>query len=248
MGSPGANAEEFSHTFTPIADTSLIQIEPDRNHGGAPFFNAGTTRTGWRNRALIRFDLTEILPAGAIITSADLVLEPVRRPIIGAVSSSFALHRVLRAWAEGDKIFEGTLDEPISPGLGLPASPNEATWNDRFAFNGGWSAPGGMAGVDFSGLISATAGSDGSPVVFSSTPELVADLQHWANQPAANFGWLLMSQSEEVWGTARGLASRESEFPPQLVVTFTVVPEPGSLVLWCLGLGVAAVWSRRKSR
>jgi hypothetical protein len=39
------------------ADTSLMEVAPDNNLGGAAFFNAGTAGNGSRNRALMQFDL-----------------------------------------------------------------------------------------------------------------------------------------------------------------------------------------------
>ena len=40
-------------TFNPVADTTLIQVDPNANLGGANFFNAGTAGNGNRNRALL---------------------------------------------------------------------------------------------------------------------------------------------------------------------------------------------------
>jgi len=48
----------------------------------------------------------------------------------------------------------------------------------------------------------------------------VADVQSWVDNPASNFGWMLMSESEDVPGTARRFGSRETSPVPTLVVTF----------------------------
>ena len=88
-----------------------------------------------------------------------------------------------------------------------------------------------------------------SPYEFESTFDTVADLQLWLNHPENNFGWMLISQSEDTPFTARRFNSREEPFGnvPFLTVDFEV-PEPGTLALWGLGLIVMVggrVWTRR---
>src|SRR5204863_4518277 len=48
---------------------------------------------------------------------------------------------------------------------------------------------------------------------------MVADVQAWANNPAANFGWILVAQDET--GPAIRFMSREGSPAPSLVVDFT---------------------------
>jgi hypothetical protein len=215
-------------SLQPVADTTLFEIAPDNNMGGTDFFNAGTSGNGSRNRALVQFDLTGI-PAGAVINSATLSMDIVHQPSTGMQISFFDLHRVLQSWGEG-------VQQPADPGsrgLGAPAGPGEATWNSRFAPNTTWLAPGGQEGTDFSATISATAlvQGVGDPVLFESSPELIADIRAWIDQPAQNFGWMLVTEAEATQKTARGFASRESGFGPTLLVEFTPVPEPSSIAL-----------------
>ncbi|SRR5260221_4638586 len=77
-----------------------------------------------------------------------------------------------------------------------------------------------------------------SPYQFESTLDTMADLQLWLDHPGTNFGWMLISQSEDTPFTARRFASREDPFGrgPTLTVDFDVVPEPSALALWGLGL------------
>ncbi len=82
-------------------------------------------------------------------------------------------------------------------------------------------------------------------MTFGSTPALVADVQWWVNHPAANFGWMLNTASEDVGKTARGFASRESGFGPTLTLDFVAVPEPGTISFVSLFLLSAAVAIRR---
>lgn len=209
----------------PVADTTLFEVAPDNNLGGANFFNAGTAGNGNRNRALLRFDFSESLPLGAMITSAELTLEIVRQPRDGAANSVFGLRRTLQAWGEGAQ-------EPAevnSPGLGAPAQAGEATWNAPFAGGSLWPVAGGRFSDSPSGL--APGGNLGGQLFFESTSALVADLQRWLDHPEENFGWTLASEDEEIRKTARSFASRESGFGPLLTLKYAVVPEPAALSL-----------------
>src|SRR5207244_575593 len=50
----------------------------------------------------------------------------------------------------------------------------------------------------------------------------VNDIQTWLDNPASNFGWILISRSEEVSQTARRFGSREDiANAPQLTIEFT---------------------------
>jgi hypothetical protein len=214
-----------SVSLTSAADTTLIETEPGNNLGGAVIVNSGTTQNFTRNRGLFRFDFTGRIPPGSRITKADFVVEVTGQPKEEQRSSSFGLHRVLKPWGEGDK----TSPDPIHPGLGAPATAGDATWNYRFAFTTNtWTIPGGAASNDYLPELSAEAfvyGLGDSPYTFVSTPRLVADVQAWVDDPATNFGWMLICQSEETNFTARRFASREDAGrEPFLVIEYTPPP------------------------
>ena len=210
----------------PVADTTLIESVPNNNMGGTPFVNAGTAGSnGARNRGLFKFDFRSI-PPGAKIKSASLKLEVTGVPGAGAESSSFALHRMLKNWGEGNK---NSILEP-SIGLGLPAEINEATWNSPIAFTTNmWNGPGAFN--DFADVVSSATfvyGLSDFPI-FSSTPQLVSDVQLWTSDSATNFGWLLKTESEGTRRTARRFGSREfagldTNSPPFVEINF--VPPP----------------------
>lgn len=216
-------------SLQPVADTSLFEVAPANNLGGALFLNAGTAGNGNRNRALLRFDVNGSIPAGSIITGATLTMDIVRQPSTGMEISFFDLRRVLQPWGEGVQV-PADLN---SPGLGAPAQIGEVSWNSRFAPGVPWSVPGGQQGPDFSANVSGTALVQGlgEQVLFESTAELVADIRAWLSQPAQNFGWMLMTEAESLQKTARSFASRESGFGPTLTVEFTTVPEPSTIAL-----------------
>src|SRR6476660_1094129 len=113
--------------LTASADTTLIETAPDNNLGGAPIVNSGTTQNFTRNRGLFRFDFTGQIPPGSHITRVDFIVEVTGQPKDDFTPSSFGLHRVLRAWGEGDKVSP----DPSHPGQGAPATAGEATWLDR---------------------------------------------------------------------------------------------------------------------
>jgi len=240
-GMARSRAETVS--LQPIADTTLFEVAPGNNLGGAFFLNAGTAGNGFRNRALLRFDVSGSIPAGSIITGATLTMDIVRQPTTGMEISLFDLRRIFQPWGEGVQVPE----DINSPGLGAPAASDEATWNHRFAPGAAWSVPGGAEGVDFSTIVSGVAlvQSIGEPVVFESTSELVADIRAWLDQPSQNFGWMFITESEGVPKTARSFASRESGFGPTLTVDFTTVPEPSTMALVGISLLFLAVAFRR---
>ena len=208
-----AAGQDYGITNIPVADTTLFETAPDNNLG-ASTLAAGTTRGGLRARALIQFDLRTI-PTNAIIQSAALSVIVVHSPSAG-VASVFDLRRMLQPWGEGSQ----------NGNNGGPARTNEASWNMRFAPSTPWSAPGGSAPADFSATVSASAsiGETGT-YTFSSIPALAADVQAWTMNPAANFGWILMDEHEELMLTARRFGSREDPVhAPVLVVQFTMPP------------------------
>jgi len=210
--------------LTPVADTTLIENSPTNNMGGTNYFNAGSNMHGERNRAVLRFDLAGAIPAGSKIKTVTNLFTVMQSPADMPASSIFDLHRLLTPWGEGDKTTSG-----MGAGRGAPATTNEATWLDRFAFaNAPWTSPGAAATNDFMAASSAEqfivdAGS--SPYNFTSG-QLVADVQFWLDNPPANFGWLLKTRDETTPSTARRFASREdTNNAPQLVIEFIAPPQ-----------------------
>jgi len=190
-----------SVTLRPVADTGISTQSPTSNSGTGPDMVIGTqgpTVGMARNRGLIKFDLTGQIPAGAEIKSVTLTLTVAKVPSGGA-NSSFELRRLFREWKE-----------------------SEATWNNRIG-GGTWSSPGAAAPADFSTTTSGTTLVSGlGGCTFGSTTNLIADVQTWVDNPATNFGWIVLTQSETVAKTARRITAHEGgPNGPALVVEYT---------------------------
>jgi hypothetical protein len=237
----GVGAQTLSVQLRPVADTTLIETEPGNNLGGASFVNAGTTGISTLNHGLVQFDFTSAIPRDAVILAASLQLEVVFAPSRDIEFDLFGLHRVLTPWGEGDKV----ADNPNSPGLGAPASLNEATWSHRFAGTADtWAAPGGLAGVDYVPAASSVEFIEGEGnYLFDTSFRMTGDVQSWIDDPASNNGWMLIGFTGDLRYTARRFGAREdSEFAPLLTVTFQVIPEPSPLLIGTLGLAAMCLW------
>jgi hypothetical protein len=209
----------------PIQDSSIYSENNNSNAKGGLF--AGETARGALRRALLEFNIAGSgIPAGAIINSVTLGLTQTKNN--HGQATTFELHPLSKAWSEG-----------TSNGTGQGGFPTlgDATWNFRLYNSSAWTSHGGDFGST-SGT--ATIGTLETTYSFSSQAGMVADVQHWLNAPASNFGWLLRAASESPgFTTAREFGSRESSLAqqPVLTINFTPVPEPESRVL----LGVAAI-------
>lgn len=204
-----------SITLAPDADTSLFSSAPDHNLGANLSLAAGNTSGASPTRGLVRFNPAAAIPAGARILRATVQFHVVRAPVLPS-PATFQLHRVLVQWGEG------TGGSGVGTGTGSLAGPGEATWISRLHGTAAWSLSGGAPGVDFTANASGSADSLAlEPVLFPSTDELVADVQTWVNDPAANFGWLLKEQFEGGDSTARRFASREDAVnAPSLILEY----------------------------
>lgn len=218
----------------PSEDTTIYSESDNSNALGALF--AGTTPGSATRRALVGFDLVASgIPAGSIINSVslDLVLTKIGPAATGP--ASFELNRLLGAWGEGSSIGSGT---------GGVATTGDATWNFRLFNSSSWAQPGGDFALTPSGTASIGIVT-GSTYTFASQSGLVADVQSWLDNPSLNNGWILRASSESSV-TAREFGSRESSVPqqPTLTVTYSPVPEPGTIAL----LGVATIIGAARRR
>jgi hypothetical protein len=225
-------------TLTAVRDNTLFQESGAISDGAGSGVFVGRTLGGLRRRALLRFDLGA-LPPGTTINSATLSVH-VGRTIAGPMLAR--VHRVSADWGEA-----GSNSGPLGGG-GAAAQTGDATWTHRFYPTQAWTNPGGdfVATASTSEILV-----DIASYSFPSTAQTVADVQLWVDQPAQNFGWLLMGDESAPPPTAKRLDSREASdanVRPQLVIDYTgapvfVAPEPvpalDSWALLALALSVA---------
>jgi len=193
------------------ADNTLIESATGASSNGvgpAVFVGRNSQAADFRRRGLFQFDVAGALPAGVIVTRAELslMLTPSNPPPV-----EIGLHRVLAAWGEGASSASG--------GGGAPSAPGDATWLHTFYDAAFWETPGG----DFHAAASATIEvAEPGAVGWGSTPAAIADVQAWLDFPETNHGWLLLGE-EEAPTTAKRFASREADDPadrPQLLVEY----------------------------
>ncbi len=191
--------------------TLFEQIDGDLANGAGIHAFSGRTLHFGERRALFYFDVASAVPAGSEIMSAMLVLS-VSRSVGGEYP--VYIHRALGDWGEGAS------DSGDPGGQGINSLTGDATWVHRFYPDSRWNAPGGdyqsaASGetlVDFAGVYT-----------WQSTSGMVADAQLWLDQPAINFGWMVLSPGAGS-RSARRFDTRESPFlelRPRLLLTFS---------------------------
>ncbi len=206
-------------TFNPVRDGTIYEpfdIFLYSNGAGEYFFVGRTGQAeGSRRRGLIAFNLGSI-PAGATVTSVTLRMH-MSRTTGGA--QNISLRRTLSAWGEGAS------DAEANEGSGTDPMPGDVTWLHRSFPDLLWTSPGG----DYSGVQSGVRSVVGvANYTWASTPQLVADVQGWVNNPATNLGWAVVNNSEASGHTAKRFDSRENSnatFRPLLTVIYTPPPE-----------------------
>lgn len=209
LSGPAARADTVM--LVPSKDNTLYENEfGTLSNGSGPSFFSGPTNFAGLRRALIAFDIAGNIPAGSTITNVELTLV-VTLSISGGVSTD--LRRVETDWGEGAS------DTQMNPGGSGDASQTEdATWIHTFYPDQFWDLPGG----DFSEVISGSTsvGQEGT-YTWNSTPQMVADVQDWLENPETNYGWVVFGNGFE--GQAKRYASRENPTEgdrPQLVLEF----------------------------
>ena len=189
----------------------------------------GRTRDGFKRRAVIAFDLTGSVPAGATINSVSLQLHVSR--VSNNTLRTTSLHRLLADWGEG------TSNAGQNEGQGAPSTTNDATWIHRFYPSTFWTAAGG----DFAAGASASTGITSTGLYTWSSSAMVVDAQGWLNNPGTNFGWLIEGD-ESVVETAKRLDTRENGQTanrPGLLVDYTA--GAGATGACCLSSGACSV-------
>jgi hypothetical protein len=214
VGCIGTNlASAASISINPSKDNTLYQYVPadgDRSNGAGFHFFAGENGMGEIRRGVLAFDVAGRIPAGSTITAVSLSMNMSMTP---AGARTVELHKLLADWGEG------TSHAPSGEGDGAPATPNDATWRHRFFDTIFWTTQGG----DFSATVSASQSVGPVGQYTWSSAQMVADVQAWLDNPASNFGWLVLGDESAV-ATAKRFDTRESASPPVLTIEF--IPGP----------------------
>jgi hypothetical protein len=207
-------------SINPSKDNTLYQYIPadgDRSNALGFHFFAGETAMAELRRGVLAFDIVSHIPPGSTITAVSLTLNMSRTALNDP--RTIELHTLLADWGEG------TSQAPGEEGDGAPATPNDATWRHRFFDTIFWTTQGG----DFSATVSASQSVGPIGQYTWSSSQMVADVQSWLDNPAINFGWLVLGD-ETTLATAKRFDTRESASPPVLAITYTpgprVIPTP----------------------
>ena len=204
--------------INPSKDNTLYEYDPaegDHSNGAGFHFFAGENAMSEIRRGVLAFDVAGAIPAGSTITAVSLSMNMSMSP---AGALTVELHKLLADWGEG------TSHAPMGEGDGAPATPNDATWRHRFYDNVFWTTQGG----DFSATVSASQSVGGTGHYTWSSAQMVADVQSWLDNPASNFGWLVLGDETAI-ATAKRFDTRESASPPILTIEFIpirVAPSP----------------------
>jgi hypothetical protein len=196
--------------INPIKDNTLYEFdaaEGDRSNALGNHFFAGETGMGELRRGVLAFDIAGNIPAGSTILGVTLSLNVSRTGVDDA--RNIELRKMLADWGEGTSVAPG------EEGTGAPATTNDATWRHRFFDTIFWTTEGG----DFSGTVSASQSVGPVGVYMWSSSQMRADVQSWLDDPASNFGWLVLGDESEIL-TAKRFDTRESASPPVLTIQY----------------------------
>lgn len=236
-------------TVTANRDTTLYRDFPTNSNGGGQALFVGDNGAmggGAPRRGLIGFDIAATIPAGAIITDVQFSLFLDRAAEGDTRARSIELHRLVTNWGEGTS-GRGTLGSS-GKGFSTPANGTAATWTHPFYNTTPWAKAGGDFVTAASG--SAMVGTVRQNYVWTSTSDMVSDVQGWLDNPSGNFGWILLGD-ESAAATARRFDTHEANnatLRPTLRITFSASPVPAPATLLLAALGAVASWWLQKMR
>ena len=198
-----------------IRDTTLIEnAEGARSNGSGPHLFAGRNSQSSNSvrRVLLEFDVASHVPPSSVITDVLVTLHMCQT---NAGPETLSLHRVSAGWGEGASSTSG--------GIGAPSQPGDATWIHTYYDGGFWAHPGG----DFIASSTSTVVDGPGFYTWGPTPDMIADVQGWLDDPTSNHGWLLRG-NEAASSTVKRFDSREHEdlvLRPWLRVEFLRIEE-----------------------
>ena len=211
-------AQVSSATLTPSQDNSIYSDNPNNSNALGDLYS-GKNANGSPRRALLSFNVSAGLPAGAQVASAALTLHLKNAANnVAYPNASMSLYRLTASWGEG------TSQAGAAGGAGVAATTGDATWTARF-----YDATSPINWTTAGGTFSATssAGNSVGQTLGNYTwasRQMVTDVQNWFSTPANNFGWMLVGD-ESTSATARVFDSREglAAVQPRLQIGYNPV-------------------------
>lgn len=200
-------SEPTTVNLVPVKDNSIFQNTANNSNGAGIYLFSGQTCTNSPRRALMQFDFSSI-PSDATILSVSLTMNV--NQMGSPLADNYTLHTMLLDWGEGPSNNDF--------GLGAPALPPDATWNDAMTTIAPWITPGG----DFIPVPSSIGNFPPTTgiAIIPNSPTLVIDVQNWIDGLAPNFGWILIGNETRPC-SARRFGSRENAgFEPTLTVVY----------------------------
>jgi len=205
--------------LSPIKDNTLYEtMDGSLSNGAGAWTFIGLTTSGLR-RSIVAFDVSD-LDVCDQITAVRVIFTIDQAPATSSAGTA-GLHLVLQDWGEGTS-------DALSPGgQGTTSTTNDATWIHSFYDTASWNNAGG----DFMMTPSAQApfGTQSMDVLnFTSTALLIDDVLGWVQDPASNYGWIILGDEINL-RNARRLISKDSQAKetPTLLIDF--VPGGGCI-------------------
>src|SRR5262249_31144914 len=129
------------------------------------------------------------------------------------VAETIALHKLTADWGEGTSVSPG--------GHGGSAVAPDATWQDR-VYSPSTPTLLTTAGGDFAAAVSSSASINTTTGLktWSSSAQMVADVQSWLNTPGTNFGWILIGD-EGTSHSVKQFDTKEGSVHPVLSIDYT---------------------------
>jgi len=199
-------------TLTPSQDNTIFSESNNSDALGNIFAGRTSSSTNLR-RGLLEFNVAAQIPAGSVITSAQLMLN--MNMTSDTIPESMSVFKLTESWGQGTS--------STNAGTGAAPTENDATWADRFydpTAPTTWTTAGGTHSASVT-VTNPSVGTATGYYLWSST-QMNTDIQGWLNTPSANNGWLLEGK-ETTNNSARRFDSVESAVGvrPTLLVTYT---------------------------
>jgi hypothetical protein len=203
--------------FVPATQDNTLYESPSGrlSNGSGDHLFAGLTLEQLKRRAVIAFKDLHSIPVGATITSAKLHLHLSQE---NSNPAMIEVHRLTSDWGEG------VSDAIENEGRGANSENGDATWAHMFWPTFTWIDAGGDFAEDSSAEMLVGLVGD---YTFGSTIDMTADVQLWVDQPALNYGWILVG--EETVKSTKRFDSRENENVldrPLLEIVYTTTGSP----------------------